>query len=489
MRMPTRFLAVLLAALLLTQPLSTGCASSGPDTAAPKASQASTASAGPVTAGPPPPPLPACYLGNVNKADRFADADYSTWMLGNGLRQAPPEKLFERMKAAADSKEQYKALYFSRLITDAAPNLSGAWTNRAAFADALGLGGEANLSRANSDSGNSRVIVHGGMLPGTTLSHRPTTLSDWAAAMSLLADDTAAREGSAVVAVRDDVTGVEEVQGENPQVNGRPISLDDLLANAFVLKNADPMKEHNTRGGMLALGIAMAALGGVSAGLGDAASAAAASTAATNAISDSSQVMSHWKDGSYTARTYSAGQPTEHAFTPKASGSRTALGLPQPVLWASAGSLEQAASLRLVKPGGSNAKVFSARFVEQPPQRGREMTLPDLSYPRLASICLQDGSSCTIPVSLGELLLQGDDLTALAPNAGVASALTKGAFDLSDWNQAYEKQPGALVLKSETFRTSILGFDHAGACYTASADPGHWFVAASSAAHAPGGSR
>ena len=276
MRMPTRFLAVLLAALLLTQPLSTGCASSGPDTAAPKASQASTASAGPVTAGPPPPPHPASDPGKVNKADRLADADYSTWMLGNGLRQAPPEKLFERMKAAADSKEQYKALYFSRLITDAAPNLSGAWTNRAAFADALGLGGEANLSRANSDSGNSRVIVHGGMLPGTTLSHRPTTLSDWAAAMSLLADDTAAREGSAVVAVRDDVTGVEEVQGENPQVNGRPISLDDLLANAFVLKNADPMKEHNTRGGMLALGIAMAALGGVSAGLGDAASAAAA---------------------------------------------------------------------------------------------------------------------------------------------------------------------------------------------------------------------
>src|SRR5262245_49647400 len=292
MRMPMRSLAVLLAGLLLTQPLSTGCASTGSDAAA---AESRTASAAAAAAPAPAPKLPTCYLSNVSKADRFADADYSSWMLGDGIRQADPEKLYARMKSAADSKEQYKALYFSRLITDAAPDLPGAWTNRAAFAEALGLLVEANLSKANALPGASRVAVPGGMLPGIVLSHRPVTLSDWAAAMSLMADDTSAREGFAVVAVRDDVTGIEEVQGENPQVTGKPISLDDLLANAFVLRNADPMKEHNTRGGMLALGIAMAALGGMSAGLGDAATAATASAAATNAIADSSQVMSHWK--------------------------------------------------------------------------------------------------------------------------------------------------------------------------------------------------
>src|SRR5688572_3823910 len=140
--------------------------------------------------------------------DRFRDAAYARLFAGDGLRSSDPQTIFQRMMAAAKQGETHKALYLARLFTAAKPDLAAGWTNRAQLADSLGFDAEAAASRANASDGANRPIPPTA-LPGA-MKTRPASLADWAAALALVADDVAVKEGPhALVAVRDDLSGVE----------------------------------------------------------------------------------------------------------------------------------------------------------------------------------------------------------------------------------------------------------------------------------------
>lgn len=426
---------------------------------------------------------PACVVASVEKGSRFDDADYFDLMAGAGVAAAPPERLFERMKAAADRGETYKALYLARLLTASSPGLSGGWANRAALAGSLGLSGEQAAAATNAGKAiGEQVAVPASFVPGVAIAHRPASLPDWAAAMSLLADDSALRDGgAALLAVRDDVSGLRTVaDGDSRYAVGKPIAIDDLLPNSFVLLNAKAMSQHNTDGGKLALSIFMAAMGGMSAAYGNTANSAALSESAGRLAGESTVVASHWKGGSFTARTYPGGQVKNAADKPKPSGEYQATGLPQPLVWASGGSLRPTAMMALVESDGEAAKIRTRRYDRTPAGASKEMKIPSLLYPRLASLCHSNGGrdDCTVPVSLMELMLQRADVDALVADRAVASRVGAAGFDFDDWSRLYASGEPITLETATASRGVLVGYDRHGACYEVSSAPDHWFAPA-----------
>jgi len=445
-----------------------GCASSTPSSGA-HAVESQTAA--------PRNAYPSCVTSSIDNGSRFEDPDYFGLMVGDALARATPERLFERMKAAAAQGETYKALYLSRLLTAASPELSGGWANRAALAGSLGLSREQAAAASNAGKPvGEQVAVPPSFVPGVPIAHRPASLGDWAAAMSLLADDTAVREGGAtLVAVRDDVSGLQTVNdGESRYAVSKPMTLDDLLPNSFVLLAPHAMSEHNTDGGKMALSIFMAAMGGVSAAYGNSANSAALSESAGRLAGESTVVASHWKGGSFTARTFPDGTVKNIAEKPKPAGEYQAIGVPQPLVWASGGSLRPTAMMALVGSGGDPAKIRTRRYEGSPAGVAKEQKIPSLLYPRLASLCRGSRSDCTIPVSLTELMLQRADVDALVTDPAAASRLGAAAYDFGEWNQLYTSgEP--ITLETATMKQSLVGYDRRGACYEVSSAPDHWF--------------
>ena len=137
--------------------------------------------------------LPGSFIDAFPEFERFRDEGYSRLMAGDALRVADVKALFERMTAASRNGEIYKALYFARLFTHAKPELAAGWSNRAELAATVGVAQEAAASHANAQAGG-HLSVPPAALPGA-IKVRPSTLADWAAALALVSDDVAAKEG------------------------------------------------------------------------------------------------------------------------------------------------------------------------------------------------------------------------------------------------------------------------------------------------------
>ncbi len=409
-------------------------------------------------------------------------------MLGDGIRSAPPRALFERMKAAADEGENYKALYLARVLTDVAPELAGAWSNRATLAGSLGLTGEQAAAQQHADQPSAKVVVPAEFLPGRTLPARPVSLPDLAGAMTLLADDMRAREGIGVVAaVKDDVSGAyvrtihydawdDESLGHRDAHDesfaaAMPPRLIDILPNAFVLHDVHAMAEHDRNGGAFAGALLLGALAGASAGMGDSSSSSSASAASDALMRESGKVVSRLKGGSFSARTFPGGTAKDAVEIPSPAGEREAIDLPAPVLWLSGGSQRPTVTMRLVNAGGGPAKAYLRRFGGSAPTKQEVMRSPDLKFPRVAKLCdtrfvsgFWTTTNCSEPLSLMELMLRGDDIMELAKgDAGIRPP------SLGGWDYLYQSAASRLVISAEDSYWSdsreYVGFDTAGNCY------------------------
>lgn len=428
-------------------------------------------------AEPKPQTFPQAYFKTSKDLQRFSDPAYFRALAADGIRTADPKALFQRISAATQAGEVYKALYLSRVFTELQPENQTGWANRARLAASLGFEIEASGARANAESGSARVL-QGAALPGA-FKVRPTSLSDWAAALALASDDVMVREGRAVVvAVRDDLSGVsvptnEEIQREarGPWATAKPVQLEDVLPNLFAMPQATPMDRKSMKGGLFALG-ALALAGSTYAttiGAGDA--AAQFSEMYGNAMAHAFEVPSEFKGGSFTTVTYANGTPRSTTVTPKTAGKREAIGTPVPMLWASGGSLSPtiAAAWRNGDSAKSEAIKMDAKTTKQ---EWKKYELKGLLYPRMHQLCTAP-NQCSPQLTLMELLLSADDLQALAP--GTESHLPQ----LSAWFSRYaSRQPISVAAAGDRF----VGFDAAGVVYITRHRPTEWLATSGAAA-------
>ena len=303
---------------------------------------------GPATAQSPGPhggAFPESFFRAFPEYDRFRDAAYVNLLAGDGMRSGDPQIIFQRMTAAANRGETYKALYLARLFTVVKPDLRSGWTNRAQLAASLGLEAESVASRANANTGDNRPIAPSA-LPGM-LKARPATLSDWAAALALVADDVSAKEGPhTLVAVRDDLSGLdvpskEEIErgGRGPWATSKPVQVEHVLTNLFVMPQATPMDKKSMKGGMFGLGALALAGSTYAATVGAEDAARAFSEMYGDAMGKAFEVSSQLKGGSFLAVTFPNGTTHRSEAKPRTSGKYEAVSTPLPILWASGGSL------------------------------------------------------------------------------------------------------------------------------------------------------
>lgn len=415
--------------------------------------------------------FPQTFLKASSDLQRFNDLIYYKTLAADGIRHADPKALFQRIAAATQAGEGYKALYLSRLFTHMQPENQTGWANRARLAASLGFATEAAGAQANTEAG-AATAVRGGALPGS-FKVRPTTLSDWAAAIALASDDVMAREGRAVVvAVRDDLSGVsvptnEEVQleGRGPWATAKPLQLDDVLPNLFAMPQATPMDRKSMKGGLFALG-ALALAGSTYANtIGAADAAAQFSEMYGNAMAHAFEVPSEFKGGSFTAVTYVNGAPRSTNVTPKTAGKREAIGTPVAMLWASGGSLSP--TIEAVWRNGDSGKSEAIKLdAKTTKQEWKKYEIKSLLYPRMHQLCAAP-NQCSPKLTLMELMLSADDLQALAP--GTETRLPH----LSAWSARYaSRQPISVAAAGDRFT----GFDAGGVTYITRHRPTEWLA-------------
>jgi hypothetical protein len=405
---------------------------------------------------------------------RFGDLAYFRTLASDGVLSSDPKALFGRITAATQNGEGYKALYFARLFTERQPDNRVGWTNRARLAANLGFDAEAAAAKAIAESGIPRPLA-GAILPGL-LKVRPSTLPDWAAAVALMADDTTAREGRAVVlAVRDDLSGVtvataEQIEREarGPWATANPVQIEDVLTNAFVLSQAHPMDRKSMRGGMFALGALSMAGAAYSSSIGATDAATSLAGVYGSAMANVHQVPSDFKGGEFMSRTFETGTARDTKVTPKTSGKHEAVSTPLPLLWASGPSL--APTINAAWRNGDSDKSEAIKIDSKTKkQEWKKYQIPALTYPKLQQICGQ-GDSCSPKLTLIEVILSADDLRALAP--GTESLLP----NLSAWDSRYaSRQPLSVVAAGDRFT----GYDGRGVVYVTRHQPTEWLVTSS----------
>jgi hypothetical protein len=416
--------------------------------------------------------FPQAYLKASPDLQRFSDPGYYRALAGDGIRNADPKAIFQRMAAATQAGEGYKALYLSRLFTELQPDNQTGWANRARLAESVGFHSEAVGARERAEGG-SQSPVQGGALPGA-FTVQPKTLSDWAAALALASDDVKAREGRAViVAVRDDLSGVvvpsnEEIQAADrgPWVNAKPVQLEHVLTNLFAMPKATPMDRKSVKGGLFALG-ALALAGttfATTVGAGDA--AAQFSEMYGNAMAHAYEVPSELKGGSFIAVTYVNGTAKSTTVTPKTAGKHEAIRTPVPMLWASGGSLSP--TIEALWRNGDTGKTEAIKLDgKTTKQQWKKYELKPLFYPRVQQLCAEP-NRCSKPLTLMELMLSEDDLRLLAP--GTETSLPK----IGTWIDRYSSHQSISVA---TAGDRFTGFDSTGVVYITRQQPTEWLVA------------
>ena len=450
-----------------------------PQVPAPAVSAVATASLDTVTATDA--PYPSCIAQKLDAGSRFEDAKYFALMASDGLRSLPPKLIFNRMKVASERGETYKALFLARILSDLAPGNRAVWGNRAALAGALRLTGEAAACSERAHTLDAKVTVPSDLLPGR-IAARPTTLSDWAAALAMMADGVAQHEPAApLVAIKDDVSGIEPVmpsyEGAKPSARALAIRLEDIAPNAFILRDAKAMFTKSVNKGMLAVALLSAATmaygsyNGVTSGMDQMQQAIDVSTAQAFAVD------SRYKDGSYTTRTFSTdGTPMDKAMKPRTAGELAAVDLPFPLLWASGGSLRASFFGRLASGHGKNAET---EYWDAAAKKSRKVTPPDVNLPRVASLCLRQ---CTPPVTVQEMLFDEEDLRSIFGDA--ASTLTSKMPNLAAVREAYARRETELRVAgpgSGEQLSHLVGYAGS-SCYDITMKPDAWIIAAPTAA-------
>jgi hypothetical protein len=420
-------------------------------------------------------------VSSIEGASRFNDPEYFQLMAGAGVSAASAAALVDRLTAAVERHEDYKALYFARLLTVKSPDDASAWETRAVIAGRLGFLAEQSAAASNEGKPEGQhAVIPSQIVPGNSLAH-PVSLEDWAAAMNLLADDTAFRAGAlSLVAVRDDASGLQTVQDGDKQYSvSNPVSLEDLLPHSFVLVQARAMSEHNVDGGKVALSIFMAALGGVNAAYGNSGAAATLGDSASQLAGESTNVANHWKGGSFTSRTFTTDGAKDTKDKPKPTGDYHAVGSPVPLVWASGGSLRPTTAMALVNDDGSPAKIKTIRFDASPEGVAKETKIPTLLYPRLAALCHtgDDHDGCTVPVTAMELMLDPADVAAFT-DPSTAARLIDESLGFDSWNELYVSKANLSFDSTMISGSALVGYDQKGACYEVGEAPDHWFAAA-----------
>jgi hypothetical protein len=417
--------------------------------------------------------FPETFLKTSPELRRFADPAYFKMLAADGIRTSDPKALFQRIAAATQAGEAYKALYLSRLFTELQPDNRVGWTNRAKLAASLGFEAEAAAARANAETGSTRSLA-GMALPGID-KPRPSTLADWAAALALVADDTTSREGRAVVlAVRDDLSGVsvasaQEIEREarGPWATAKPVQLEDVLPNLFAMPQATPMDRKSMKGGMFALGALALAGSAYSSSVGAADSAATLAGLYGTAMASAYEVPSDFKGGEFVAMTYANGTARATKMAPKTAGKREAVGTPLPLLWASGPSLSPSIAAAW-RNGDSNKSEAIKLDAKTKKQEWKKYEVPSLMYPRMHQLCAAP-DSCSPKLTLLELMLSADDVRALAP--GTESSLP----NIASWASRYaSRQPVSVTTAGERF----VGFDASGVVYITRHRPTEWLVSA-----------
>lgn len=429
----------------------------------------------PATAGPQESASQAGYPEAFFKAmpgtERFKDPAYFRTLAGDGIRTADPKALFGRISAAIEANEAYKALYLSRLFNELQPDNAIGWTNRAKLAASLGFSEEAAAAQANAESGSARPVP-GGALPGA-FKVRPTSLSDWAAALAMAGDDVTAREGRLVIlAVRDDLSGIdvapaEAVQRENrgPWATARPVQVEHVLPSLFAMPQAKPMDRKSIKGGLFALGAIALAGSTYSTSVGAADAATQFAELYGNAMAKAFEVPSEFKGGSYFAVTYKGSAPQRAELKPKTAGKHEAVGTPLPVLWASGPSLSSVVTAAWTNGDSSKTEAIKVDASTKK-QEWKKHQISTLSYPRLHELCVAP-NRCSPRLTLLELVLTADDLRAIAPGAETRLPST-------DVFAASYAQGGPLTVTAAGER--FAGFDAKGTVYITKQRPTEWLT-------------
>jgi len=386
---------------------------------------------------------PETFVGTISDGQRFRDPDYFKMLAADGILKVDAQALYARLQAAVAANERYKALYFARLFTNAKPEVAAGWSNRASIATVLGLTNEAGAALQNANNPAHSVPVPLGLLPGPNFTTRPVSLGDWAAAMALISDGIAAKEGpNALLAIRDSVSGIHKAtarelaeEAAQAREDGQPsdgpwarpesIKLQDVLPNAFSLRAGEPMKYQSTNTVGMTFAILAAGLSGLQ--MNTNALAADQSLKAANLLAgQASDVPSNYKGGNFTTAIYKDDKDAVTVNHPQPSGKYYVVGLPVPLLWASGGSLTPAIGAQWK----STEKTFTTRIAAGS-LRGRkgEIRLADtLLFPKLLTLCdaYVNRERCSRPLTLMELMLTNKDMEVMAPT--LASRFVEQGF-------------------------------------------------------------
>jgi hypothetical protein len=438
--------------------------------------------------------FPGAYTKLVDGAGRFDNAAYFNLMASDGINKVDAKALYGRLQAAVAANERYKALYFSRILTALKPDVAAAWTNRAQLASALGLTEEAAACEQNAKNPSARVNVPvTGILPGSSLKIKPTTLSDWAAATALLSDGMADKEGKqSLVAFKDLVSGIhnatkEEIEERTrdyeesnmnppgPWATPEPVQLRHVLANAFDLRSAEPMHNKSISGGGMFAAMLMAGLSGMQQNTNPGL-AQQSMDVAQQMAGRASQVPSHYKGGSYTRVVFDDGKEVATPDHPETSGQDETVGEPLPFLWASGGSTDPYFSGVWKTTAGTKVKKITLSNLDDMDNSHAKRYNPpaQLLFPKLMSLCSvqgPDSKSCSSPVSLMEVLLTHDDVDALVPS------LSANLMDLDSYRKTYDS--ATLVLEPGNGQGDhVWGMDNDGAIFQLVLSPTSWLSGA-----------
>lgn len=435
--------------------------------------------------------FPETLTHTLQAGQRFASPAYFRFMAGDGLHSVDPRVLYARMQAAAQANEQYKAFYFATIFTELRPTLAAGWSNRAVLAATFGLTTEAKFCQKNAADPQHAQPVNSSMLPGAAVKYKPVSLSDWAAAVALLANSVAEGEGpEALIAFRDDISGIHEATQQEiadsnaftqsagmpptgPWASAEPVCLQDVLANAFSLRSGQPMKyRFESRSGAFGAAL-LAGLSGVAAQSNPALAQAGLETA-EDENDRASQIPSHYSGGSYVTAIYRHNSQVLDTQKPRAAGVDHAIGSPMPLLLASGGSFAPV----YVGHWAAGEKPLMKRITVSDLKSGKEVKFqerrpPDtLYFPKLITLC---AARCTLPVTLAELILTSDDVLALAPSLYI-DHLTASTGESTIPSVSSYFQSGQIRLEGSFGGTQYVAFDDQGNTYILRWGPAEWVV-------------
>ncbi len=383
------------------------------------------------------------------------DSDTANVLMLDTLFEAKQDSLFAAMQRAAAGGELYKALLYSRVLTGRSDATPEAWEARARIAGALDFPYEAERARAHASAqgaGNRTKPVEEPLPSARLASKAPASLADWAASLEIIAgSDSAWGRPRAVVAIRDDVSGI------SAEGVGEPVQADHVLPNIFVLTDGSTFREKGPSG----MGIALVALGALSAGLGGysgsmaaveqgqiVAGAGAGELSATKTVlTGGSFKRGLWKDERFETRS-DKGKP---------SGERLAVGYPLVMPTASGQPFSETVPMRLIENGTKTAKM----------RVGSDPKPTDVSSV-LVTRLLPSGASSL------EAIVTADELSDLVPTLEpsrlaafqVRSSLVTGAAD------RYRADPSGVRILSPRYAARVAD----GRCIDVVISESRWLV-------------